>query len=254
MRFINPKKIEHNLKNFFNLSDEFLLKRRAKRYLKKNTEREIRVLREIVDYNKASIDIGVYRGIYSYFLSELTTFVYAFEANPLLHEKLLSSFRNQRNVKIENVAVSSKTGTTDLRIPLRDINADFDPEQKYRLGTATIHTQNNLENKEYETISNIKKITLDEYKFEHEIGFLKIDVEGHELDVIRGANSFLKQHNPVMLIEIEKRHAGQSHFKIIEEIINIGYECYYVDDKFNIQNFEFNQKVRNNNFIFKPQK
>ena len=79
MRFFNPKKIEFLIKNFFGFSDAFLLKRRANRYLRKNTEREIRVLEKLVDPNKASIDIGVYRGVYSYYLTNLTKFVYAFE-------------------------------------------------------------------------------------------------------------------------------------------------------------------------------
>ena len=68
MRFFNPKKLEFYLKNLFQLSDAFLLKRRANRYLKKNTEKEIRVLSQLVNSSKASIDIGVYRGIYSFFL------------------------------------------------------------------------------------------------------------------------------------------------------------------------------------------
>ena len=87
MRLFNTKKIEFLVKKFFNLSDASNLKRRAKRYLKKNTEREIRVLNLLVDESKASIDIGVYRGVYSYFLTKYSSFVYAFEANPLLQSR-----------------------------------------------------------------------------------------------------------------------------------------------------------------------
>ena len=124
----------------------------------------------------------------------------------------------KKNVKIENIAFSSSSGITELRVPVRDINADYDNEQKYELGIATIHSDNNLNNKDYETIKNIKKITLDEYNFSHEIGFIKIDVEGHELEIIRGGKNFLKNHKPVMLIEIEERHAGKNPIDIIDEI------------------------------------
>ena len=68
------------------------------------------------------------------------------------------------------------------------------------------------------TIKNIKKTSLDEYNFSHEIGFIKIDVEGHELEIIRGGKNFLKHHKPVMLIEIEERHTGKSPVDIIDEI------------------------------------
>ncbi len=252
MRLINPKKIEHLIKKFFKLSDQFHLKRRANRYFKNSTEKEIRILSQLVDSSKASIDIGVYRGVYSFFLSQLSSYVYAFEANPLLYRRLISSFKNRGNVKIENLAVSSHEGMAKLRIPLRDANAEFDVEQKYQLGTATIHNKNNLDNLEFETINDIKKVTLDKYKFEHEIGFLKIDVEGHEFDVIQGGYNFINTNKPVMLIEIEKRHTGQSHLEIINKIEKFGYECYIVDDDYKLQRFDNSQKATNNNFIFKP--
>ena len=116
MRISHQKKIEFFFKNLFSPSEAASLKRRAKRYLKKNTEKEIRILDKLVDGSKASIDIGVYRGVYSYFLSNLCKYVYAFEANPLLYDKLLDGFKNNKNIKIENVAVSSNSGEqeTDL--------------------------------------------------------------------------------------------------------------------------------------------
>ena len=77
MRLFNTKKIEFIVKKLFNFSEASNLKRRAKRYLKKNTEREIRILNKLVDKKKGSIDIGVYRGVYSYFLtSTLISFMH----------------------------------------------------------------------------------------------------------------------------------------------------------------------------------
>ena len=251
MKFYNPKKTEFFLKRLFGLSDSFLLERRAKRYLKKSTEREIRILNELVNSAKASIDIGVYRGVYTYFLSGLTQYVYAFEANSLLHSKLLNSFNNKTNIKIENLAVSSSLGKTEIRIPIRNQNADYDNEQKYELGIATIHKENDLQNKPYETISSINKTTLDDYKFQHDVGFIKIDVEGHELEIIRGGKNFLKKHKPTMLVEIEERHSGKNPKEIIKEICEIGYSCFTVDEELKLVELidlsEFNQ----NNFIFK---
>ena len=252
MRVINPKKIEFFIKNLLGLSDSYLLEKRAKRYLKKNTEREIRILKELVDPLKASIDIGVYRGIYSYFLSDLSEYVYAFEANPLLHKKIKSSLKNKTNIKIENIAISSSSGETELRIPIRDVNADYDFEQKYRLGTATIHKVNNLENKSFATIKNIKKITLDEYEFNHSIGFVKIDVEGHEIDIIKGAKKFILMHKPTMLIEIEKRHSGIEPKSAITEIEKFGYQSFFVDEDFELKSTNASINIRNNNFIFIP--
>tara|TARA_B100002019_G_C21260567_1_gene596475 strand:+ start:1058 stop:1819 length:762 start_codon:yes stop_codon:yes gene_type:complete len=253
MRFFNPKKLEFYLKNLFQLSDAFLLKKRANRYLRKNTEKEIRILKKLVTPSRASIDIGVYRGIYSFFLTDLSSFVYAFEANPLLYSKIQNSFKNKKNIKIENIAISSSIGEAELRIPLRDINADYDYEQKYRLGTATIHNVNNLENKHYETIKKIKTISLDEYSFRHEIGFVKIDVEGHELDIIKGGKKFILKNKPVMLIEIEKRHSGIDPQITIDEVKSLGYQCLYVNDEFELKTVSKVEDISNNNFVFIPE-
>ena len=253
MRLFNHKKLEFYLKNLFRLSDAFLLKRRANRYLRKNTEKEIRVLKKLVPSSKASIDIGVYRGIYSFFLIELSSYVYAFEANPLLFSKIKNSFKNKKNIKIENIAISSSSGETELRIPIRDVNADYDYEQKYKLGTATIHNINNLGNNQFETIKKIKKTSLDEYIFSHEVGFVKIDVEGHELDIIRGGKNFILKNKPVMLIEIEKRHSGIDPQVIINEIKSLGYQCLYVNDEFNLNIVNKAADIKNNNFIFIPE-
>ena len=250
-KILNPKKTEFFLKRLLGFSDSFLLKRRAMRYLKKG-EREMRVLKDIVDKSKASIDIGVYRGVYAFHLASLSKFVYAFEANSLLHSRLISAFENKKNVKVENLAISSASGHTDLRIPIRDDEAEYDVEQKYQLGTATIHNNNDLGEQKYHTIKNIKKITLDEYDFNHKVGFVKIDVEGHELDVIRGATNFLKSNKPVLLVEIEEQHTGMDPNSIISEINDFGYGCFYVNEEYEIKPLVDAQSIKNNNFIFLP--
>ena len=252
MRISHQKKIEFFFKKLLSPSEAFSLKRRAKRYLKKNTEKEIRILDKLVDGSKAAIDIGVYRGVYSYFLSNLCKYVYAFEANPLLYGKLIEGFKNNKNIKVENFAVSSESGETDLRIPIRDITASFDNEEKYKLGTATIHETNNLENEKFETIKAIKKISLDEYNFQHEIGFLKIDVEGHELDILNGARKFIAKNMPTMLIEIEERHSGVQPSVAINEIEQLGYKCFFVNENFTLQATKNIKDLKNNNFIFIP--
>ncbi len=252
MRIGNQKRIEFFFKKLFGFSETYLLERRAKRYFRKNTEKEIRILNKLVDISKASIDIGVYRGVYSYFLSKKCKYVYAFEANPLLFSKLVDGFKNIKNIKIENVAISSESGETELRIPIRDITASFDNEEKYKLGTATIHKINNLENEIFETIKSINKISLDDYKFEHHIGFIKIDVEGHELDILRGAKKLIAKNMPTMLIEIETRHSGVPLNVAINEVEELGYKCFFVDDNFTLQRTENPKELKNNNFIFLP--
>ncbi len=47
--------------------------------------------------------------------------------------------------------------------------------------------------------------TLDDYAFEN-VCLVKIDVEGHELEVLKGGVQTLQRERPVILVEIEQRH------------------------------------------------
>ena len=44
-------------------------------------------------------------------------------------------------------------------------------------------------------------------------GFIKIDVEGHELKVIDGAKETIEKHKPNLLIEIEEQHSKEKLFE-----------------------------------------
>ena len=51
----------------------------------------------------------------------------------------------------------------------------------------------------------------------NQIDFIKIDVEGFELNVIKGFKNLINKYKPILLIEIEKRH--NSDFKKIFNIL-----------------------------------
>ena len=63
------KDIEFLIKKLF-FSESFLLNRRLKRSIKKNYEKELQIIDQFRDKSKDALDIGVYRGLYSYKLSQ----------------------------------------------------------------------------------------------------------------------------------------------------------------------------------------
>lgn len=246
------KDILYLLKNTF-LPSKYLLKKKILRSLKKPLEPEIKILNQLTDIKTASIDIGVFRGVYTYRLAEISSKVYGFEANPIIFETLrknLLSLKN--NIKLFNYGLSNTAGQSILRIPIRNksiFKSNF--EDYYEGGLATIENNNNLEGKKYDEFSiNIEK--LDNFKFKHKIGFIKIDVEGHELSVLEGAKKILKVEMPNLLIEIDNKHSLRVNetFKFLKDL---GYQAFYYDNKnlLSIENYNDNQRKDYKNFIFK---
>ena len=198
------KDIEFLFKKIF-FSESYLLKKRLKRAITKGYEKELEIINQFADKSKDALDIGVYRGVYSYKLSQNFKNIHSFEPNPLLFPYLEKNLiKIISNVKLYNLALSNDNGVADLKLPLRSKSIFKDNiEELFQLGAASIHPNNKIE---YCEKVQIKKKRLDDINFDNKIKFMKIDVEGHEIEVINGAKETIKKNKPVMLIEIEKRH------------------------------------------------
>ena len=73
-----------------------LLKTPANKQSKQKTyEEELLILDKIVHKDLESIDVGVYRGVYSYRLSQLSKHVHSFEPNPLLFPYLEKNLKKR---------------------------------------------------------------------------------------------------------------------------------------------------------------
>ena len=249
MRVKFHKEIEFFIKKYF-ISESYLLKKRILRSLKKKDEEELTILDKIIPKDSDSVDVGVYRGVYSYRLSNFSKHVYGFEPNPLIFnflKKNLTKIIN--NLTLYNYALSDKTTSTLLKIPRRFKNSNkSNYEEFYKLGCATIHQKNNLHD-EFDNFQ-VKSIKLDDILIKNNIGFIKIDVEGHEKNVLLGSVNIINKFKPNLLVEIEERHSQESVLDTINFINSLGYKSYYFDG----QNLNSTSKLSNlnlkNNYIF----
>jgi FkbM family methyltransferase len=162
----------------------------------RHMEPEVRILRELVPADRIALDIGANRGYYSYALSKIASRVEAFEPHPALarfHQRKLGG-----NVRLHEVALSNRAGSMKLYIPQRKPGIDG-------------HIGSSLK-KIYETSSNyysevaVSTRTLDDYGFDN-VGFIKIDVEGADMDVIEGGQATIARNRPNMVVEL----VGQTH-------------------------------------------
>jgi len=249
MRIKFNKEIEFFIKKYF-INEKFLLKKRLIRAYKNRYEEELFVLNKIVPQDLDSIDVGVYRGVYTYQLANLSKHVHAFEPNPLIFKYLDTNLRKIiKNLTLYNVALSDQNSTAKLKIPNRhNISNKNNYEELYKLGCATIHKENNVEINFTDFTVNTKK--LDDILIEKKIGFIKIDVEGHEQNVLEGSMNLIKKYKPNLLIEIEKRHSNKNVGDTIEYINKLGYKSYFFNGKDLVKTSSLTNLNFKNNFIF----
>ena len=165
------------------------------------------VLSDLVAPGKVAVDVGAHRGLWSYVMSHRASAVHAFEPNPSVYA-YLSRIR-VRAVHAHQVALSDVGGNASLYLP-----------DEWRSGRATIaHEQG-------ESIATVETRTLDSYDL-RDVGFLKVDVEGHEEAVLRGARHTLAAWHPTLLVEIEERHNPGAITRIPSTLKELGYAHAY---------------------------
>lgn len=183
--------------------------------------------------------------------------VYGFEPIPVLFSRLKKIFPTTH---IYNLALSNITQQTEFKIP--KIN------HKTYLTRGTLNTQFNEKNESGYELIRVNTQTLDRFTEENKIkkiDVIKIDVEGHEYELLKGAEKTLLIFKPILIIEIEQRHHNFDISLIIEFIKKLNFECFYFDkNKLEIQLLNVNpselQVISNSNknsayiqnFIFIP--
>ncbi len=250
MRIKYNKEIEFFIKkNFFPQS--YLLKKRLERSIKNNDEEEIKLVKSFITPNTDSIDVGVYRGVYSYEMSKYSKLVHAFEPNPILFDNIEKDLKKIiKNIKFYNNALSDKDELMSLKIPIRNKNYNKENYEEYfQMGRASIHIKNDID--EFESF-NIKSKKLDSFNFTNRISFIKIDVEGHETEVIKGSENTIKRNKPTLLVEIEEQYTQKKVADTLRYINSLGYNSFYFKDNRLNETSTLSNLNLFNNFIFKP--
>jgi FkbM family methyltransferase len=184
-------------------------------------EQEIRLLRYLVDPRRTAIDIGAAEGVYAFFLQQLALRCIAFEPNPLLH---LSLKRALPEIEIHQAAVSAVEGDATLRVPVVNgvpYSGWGTIEPKNRLGELPPHTV---------TEFSVRTVRPDRMAL-GDVGFVKIDVEGHELDVLAGLSGLLPKCLPNLLIEIGGADRGGCPAEVRRRLHALGYVALRIDDR-----------------------
>jgi len=181
-------------------------------------EREMAMLPLFVDPRRLSVDVGANNGAYTQALLALGGRVVAVEANEVLARQLQRIYG--RMARVICAAASSEPGTARLRIPRHCAG--------FGHGLATFEAGNTLDGAEVEEIL-VRRIPLDGMGLPA-VGFIKIYVEGHELDVLMGAEAVLRRDRPTLLIESEERHRPGAVASVRDFLGRLGYTGFMIDE------------------------
>lgn len=153
----------------------------------------------LVPRGRNAVDVGANRGTYTYWMGHRALRVDAFEPQPALARYIRGA--HLRNVRVHETALSDHDGIAKLLVPDDDGLARIASSDKSDAASAardlTLGAKTEL---------RVHTRTLDSFNLA-DVGFLKIDVEGHELAVLRGARETIAASRPVVFVESEARHA-----------------------------------------------
>jgi FkbM family methyltransferase len=161
------------------------------RLLRNYEEPEWYLLDHLVDPRRAAIDVGGLYGGYAGRLAQLTARVHCFEPFPAAAQQL--AWRLPASVIIHQAAVSRSSGTAELRVPSHDMWSN-------PVANATLEASNALDYVPHVRRVACQLVRLDDV-IDEPVGFIKVDVEGHELAVFQGAERIIATHRPNILVE-----------------------------------------------------
>jgi FkbM family methyltransferase len=213
-------------------------------------EPELPLLPALCRKEAVAVDIGANEGFFAHHLLPLARSVVAFEPLPQMLARLRENYAGK--VAIHGVILSDREGQAELKYPAGG----------YMSATIAESNLAALESgRDIETVVAPMR-TLDSFNLTN-VGFVKIDVEGHEEAVLHGGLETLKREKPNLMIEIEERHAPGSLDRVSTLLTGIGYLGFYLDGKqikpiaqFDPQRDQVRQNAKAgkyiNNFLFFP--
>ena len=206
---------------FHRTADRLRFVHRAWRYRLRVEPAEVAFLLQHYPPGCIGLDIGAHKGAFTYWMARKSGpagSVIAFEPLPELAGYLrhIAHIYPFPRLTVAEMALSDQGGTRTL----------YRPHNEYSGMTSFVPSDHPQGYDKFQVHTR----TLDEYLAHHPrrpVGFIKCDVEGHELEVLRGARRILLEDRPVLLLECEDhRHGGGQLERVTGFLSELGYHCF----------------------------
>ncbi|MFH0940152.1 MAG: FkbM family methyltransferase [Planctomycetota bacterium] len=158
-------------------------------------------------------DIGANLGYFTLLLAHLTGphgHVYAFEPNPVMQGRLaenilLNPGLDDGRIRLEAVALGAQAGEADFFCPAQGHDGAGGLKDTRRAPLQKVIKVRVTALDEFVSMRSIKKLD-----------FIKMDIEGGELDVLRGAERVLSELRPVILFEACEENTAPYGYRVFD--------------------------------------
>ena len=195
------------------------------KYRHKERKRSL-MLASFVEEGSTIIDVGANVGLLTkeFALAHNRNInVIAFEPGDYCLSILRSVVGNLDNVEIVEAGVGEEDTTNTLKTPVKNAGS---------MGIGLSQIGGELEREHVS--QEVKVMKLDTFYRKNKglkIGLLKVDVEGGEFNVVKGANDLIEEHKPIWYMEIEERWTDKYGYKPVDlfnYMFERGYSAYSV--------------------------
>ena len=161
--------------------------------------------------NKLFIDIGANIGNHTIYFQDFFDSIISIEASEDTYQLLRFNTKNYDNIQTLNIGASSFAGKLKFR------------NNKFNVGASRIVE----DNCDYDFSIDVDKLD-NIIKSDEKVNLIKIDVEGHELDALKGSYRILINSKPLVVFEQEPTEIKEGTSAVVEFLRSLGYKvlCY----------------------------
>ena len=198
----------------------------------------MKIWTSIVNEKNSALDIGANTGRYSVIGGKFGGDIISFEPYNINFCRLVDNLKlnnlNYMNSLMIGLSDENKNSYLNIKSPLY-----------YKSAGGKISNKG----------LSIRLLKLDNIKFNKPINIMKVDVEGHEFEVINGSKQIINNFLPYIIIE----YNVESFNKVSELLIKkLNYNYFFIDDKnkkiINIPQSRLHQSFNGNIFFYKKMK
>ncbi|MCA3418765.1 MAG: FkbM family methyltransferase [Roseomonas sp.] len=172
------------------------------------------------------VDIGAHDGLLTIPLARLPgSRVLAFEPLPSAYARLQAALRaafggDPANVECHHLALGDHQGSITLAMPVLDGVAQEQWASTAKDYAAHVSARVSVER------FTVPMRTLDDFALT-DVTAIKLDAEGAEYEILRGARETLLRCRPVLTLELEERHRQGSTYAVPAYLDALGYDVFF---------------------------